>query len=103
MAWVSLFGLAAVSPTAVVFKPATLADPLVLALVAYVAVVPGALSCAAWNVAVQPPEVSRGVAPNAVLTYSARPLRRRNWWAWPWPWLGSIYRQEANPPDQGPH
>jgi len=68
--WVSLFGLAAMSPTAVVFKPATLVDPLVLALVAYVAAVPGASACAAWNVAVQPPEVSRGVAPNAVHLFS---------------------------------
>jgi len=53
MAWVSLFGLAAMSPTAAVSKPATLAHPLVLALVAYVAAVPGALAYAAWNVAVQ--------------------------------------------------
>jgi len=75
MAWVSLFGLAAMSPTAVVFKPANLVDPLVLALVAYVAAVPGALAYAARNVAVRPPEVGRGVAPNAVLTYSARLLR----------------------------
>jgi len=63
VAWVSLFGLAAVSPTAAVSKPATLAGPLVLALAAYMAVVPGALAGAAWNVAVQPPEVGRGVAP----------------------------------------
>ncbi len=67
------------SPTAAVSKPETPADPLVLALVAYVVAVPGALAYAAWNVAVQPPEVSRGVAPNAVFTYSARPLRRHNW------------------------
>jgi drug/metabolite transporter (DMT)-like permease len=53
MAWISLFGLAAMSPTAAVSRPATLADPLVLALVAYVAAVPGALAYAAWNVAVQ--------------------------------------------------
>jgi len=79
MAWVSLFGLAAMSHTAAVSKPASLADPPVLALVAYITAVPGALAYAAWNVAVQPPEVSRGVAPNAVLTYSVRPLRRRNW------------------------
>ncbi len=79
MAWVSLFGLAAMSPTAAVSKPGNLADPLVLALVAYVVAVPGALAYAAWNVAVQPPEVRRGFAPNAVFTYSARPLRRRNW------------------------
>ncbi len=42
------------TPTAAVSKPATLADPLVLALVAYIAAVPGALAYAAWNVAVQP-------------------------------------------------
>ena len=53
MAWISLFGLAAKSPTAAVSRPATLADPLVIALVAYVAAVPGALAYAAWNVAVQ--------------------------------------------------
>jgi drug/metabolite transporter (DMT)-like permease len=53
VAWISLFGLAAMSPTAAASRPATLADPLVLALVAYVAAVPRALSYAAWNVAVQ--------------------------------------------------
>jgi len=53
MAWISLFGLAAMSPAAAASEPATLADPLVLALVAYVAAVPGALAYAAWNVAVQ--------------------------------------------------
>jgi drug/metabolite transporter (DMT)-like permease len=53
VAWISLFGLAAMSPTAAVSKPATLADPLVLALVTYIAVMPGALAFAAWNVAVQ--------------------------------------------------
>jgi len=52
MAWVSLIGLAAMSPTAAVSRPATLLDPLVLALVAYIAAVPGALAYAAWNVAV---------------------------------------------------
>jgi drug/metabolite transporter (DMT)-like permease len=52
VAWISLFGLAAMSPAAA-SRPATLADPLVLALVAYVAAVPGALAYAAWNVAVQ--------------------------------------------------
>jgi drug/metabolite transporter (DMT)-like permease len=40
VAWISLFGLAAMSPTAAVSKPATLADPLVLALVTYIAVCP---------------------------------------------------------------
>ena len=45
----------------------------VLALAAYMAAVPGVLAYAARDVAVQPPEVSRGVAPNAVFTYSARP------------------------------
>jgi drug/metabolite transporter (DMT)-like permease len=54
MARVSFFGLAAMSPTAAVSRPETLAHPLVLALVAYVAAVPGALAYAAWNVAVQP-------------------------------------------------
>jgi drug/metabolite transporter (DMT)-like permease len=86
VAWISLFGLAAMSPIAAASRPATLADPLVLALVAYIAAVPGALAYAAWNVAVrrQSPEVSRGVAPNAVLTtsfptsYSARPSRRHS-------------------------
>ncbi len=53
VAWISLFGLAAMSPTAAVSRPATLADPLVIALVAYVAAVPGALAYTAWNVAVQ--------------------------------------------------
>jgi drug/metabolite transporter (DMT)-like permease len=53
VAWISLFGLAAMSPTAAASKPATLADPVVLALVVYVAAVPGALAYAAWNVAVQ--------------------------------------------------
>ncbi len=53
VAWISLFGLAAMSPAAAASRPATLADPLVLALVAYVAAVPGALAYAAWNVAVQ--------------------------------------------------
>jgi Predicted permease, DMT superfamily len=52
MAWVSLFGLAAMSPAAA-SRPEILAHPLVLALVAYVAAVPGALAYAAWNVAVQ--------------------------------------------------
>jgi len=45
MAWASLFGLAAMSPTAAVSKPATC--PTVLALVAYVAAVPGAPAYAA--------------------------------------------------------
>jgi len=53
VAWISLFGLAAMSPAAATSRPVTLADPLVLALVAYVAAVPGALAYAAWNVAVQ--------------------------------------------------
>lgn len=53
VAWISLFGIAAMSPTAVASRPATLADPLVLALVTYIAAVPGALAFAAWNVAVQ--------------------------------------------------
>ena len=53
MAWVSLFRLAAMSPVATASSPATLADPLVLAPVAYIAAVPGALAYAAWNVAVQ--------------------------------------------------
>ena len=39
MAWIPLFGLAAMSPTAA-SKPETLAHPLVLALVAYVVAVP---------------------------------------------------------------
>jgi drug/metabolite transporter (DMT)-like permease len=39
VAWIFLFGLAAMSPTAAVSKPATLAHSLVLALVAYVAAV----------------------------------------------------------------
>jgi drug/metabolite transporter (DMT)-like permease len=53
VAWISLFGLAAMSPIAAVSRPATLADPLLLALVTYIAVMPGALAFAAWNVAVQ--------------------------------------------------
>jgi drug/metabolite transporter (DMT)-like permease len=53
VAWISLFGLAAMSPTVAFSKPESLADPLVLALVVYVAAVPGALAYAAWNVAVQ--------------------------------------------------
>jgi len=53
VAWISLFGLAAMSPAAAASRPATLADPVVLALVVYVAAVPGALAYAAWNVAVQ--------------------------------------------------
>ena len=53
MAWISLFGLATMSPTAAASRPETLAHLLVLALVAYVAAVPGALAYAAWNVAVQ--------------------------------------------------
>jgi len=40
MAWIPLFGLAAMSPTAAASKPETLAHPLVLALVAYVVAVP---------------------------------------------------------------
>jgi hypothetical protein len=40
IAWISLFGLAAMSPTAAVSRPETQAHPLVLALVAYVATVP---------------------------------------------------------------
>jgi drug/metabolite transporter (DMT)-like permease len=40
MAWISLFGLAAMSPTAAVSRPETQAHPLVLALVAYVVAVP---------------------------------------------------------------
>jgi hypothetical protein len=43
MTWVSLFGLAVMPPTAVP-RPATLTDPLVFALVAYIAAVPGALA-----------------------------------------------------------
>jgi hypothetical protein len=57
MAWVSFFGLAAVSPTAAVSRPETLAHPLVFALVAY-------------RAAVLP------LMP--VLTYSARPSRRHS-------------------------
>jgi drug/metabolite transporter (DMT)-like permease len=53
VAWISLFGLAAMSPTAAASRPETLAHLLVLALVAYVAAVPGALAYAAWNIAVQ--------------------------------------------------
>jgi drug/metabolite transporter (DMT)-like permease len=40
VAWISLFGLAAMSPIAAVSRPANLADPLVLALVTYIAVMP---------------------------------------------------------------
>jgi hypothetical protein len=50
------------SHTAAVSMPEILAHLLVFAIVAYIAAVPGALACAAWNVAVQP---RRSVAPNA--------------------------------------
>jgi len=63
MAWVSFFGLAAMSHTAAVSRPENLAHPLVFALVAYIAAVPGALAYAAWNVAVQPPEVKPRCCP----------------------------------------
>jgi hypothetical protein len=41
------------SHTAAVSMPEILAHLLVFAIVAYIAAVPGALACAAWNVAVQ--------------------------------------------------
>jgi drug/metabolite transporter (DMT)-like permease len=78
MAWVSFFGLAAMSPTAAVSRPETLADPLVFALVAYIAAVPGALAYAAWNVAVQPRRSAAVLPLMPVLTYSARPSRRQS-------------------------
>jgi drug/metabolite transporter (DMT)-like permease len=52
-AWISLFGLAAMSPLAPASRLGTLMEPAALLLVAYVAAVPGALAYAAWNAAVK--------------------------------------------------
>jgi len=53
MAWISLFGLAAMLPLTPLSRPDTLTSFSTLFLMAYVAAVPGALAYTSWNVAVQ--------------------------------------------------
>ncbi len=65
MAWVSFFGLAAMSPTVAVSRPETLAHSLVFALVAYIAdgLVPQLVEAGLVAVVVEAP-------------YEVRPRRR---------------------------
>nr|WP_287069083.1 DMT family transporter [Pyrobaculum sp.] len=65
MAWISLFGLVAMTPAAPFAAYGQILSPLNAAVVIYVALVPGALAYTAWNMAVKQvgPRASAAVLP----------------------------------------